>query len=167
MGSKCVGIDKISEKFYQQYQVVLDSMVSRCLFSPSHHKKSNGLAKVHSFAGPFCFCTISNWPHHSPQVWGNPSAQRGILRAWRRLRRQRALPMVVPLHPHMRKRLKEQGLWTMASRCTLLDPLGYVDLLSLAGGAAFVVTDSGGLRKKRITQTSVVQWSCPTRAGVR
>ena len=77
-GSKCGGIDKISEKFYQQYQVVLDSMVSRCLFSPSHHKKSNGLAKVHSFAGPFCFCTISNWPHHSPQVWGNPSAQRGI-----------------------------------------------------------------------------------------
>ncbi len=36
----------------------------------------------------------------------------------------------------------------MASRCTLLDPLGYVDLLSLAGGAAFVVRDSGGLQKE-------------------
>lgn len=58
------------------------------------------------------------------------------------------MPMVVPLHPRTRKRLKEQGLWTMASRCTLLDPLGYVDLLSLAGGAAFVVTDSGGLQKE-------------------
>ena len=114
---------------------LLKSHISNGAESPlRHHKKNNGLAKVHSFAGPFCFCTISNWPHHSPQVWGNPSAQRGILRAWRRLRRQRALPMVVPLHPHMRKRLKEQGLWTMASRCTLLDPLGYVDLLSLAGG---------------------------------
>jgi len=35
MGSKSGGIDKISEKFYQQYQAVLDWMVSRCLFSPS------------------------------------------------------------------------------------------------------------------------------------
>ncbi|MTJ93784.1 MAG: hypothetical protein F8N36_13130 [Desulfovibrio sp.] len=37
MGSKCGGIDKITEKFYQQYQVVLDSMVSRCLFSASSY----------------------------------------------------------------------------------------------------------------------------------
>ena len=36
----------------------------------------------------------------------------------------------------------------MANRCTLLDPLGYVDLLSLVRGAAFVVTDSGGLQKE-------------------
>ena len=53
--------------------------------------------------------------------------------------------MVLPLHPRTKKRLQEQGLQELANRCILLDPMGYVDLLSLVRAAAFVVTDSGGL----------------------
>lgn len=69
------------------------------------------------------------------------------LRGWPRPRPKRAAPLVLPLHPRTKKRLQEQGLQELANRCILLDPMGYVDLLSLVR-AATLVTDSGGLQKE-------------------
>jgi UDP-N-acetylglucosamine 2-epimerase (non-hydrolysing) len=53
----------------------------------------------------------------------------------------------VPLHPRGRARLAEAGL-VSGGNLSIIDPLGYVEFLSLVRGAALVVTDSGGVQEE-------------------
>ena len=57
------------------------------------------------------------------------------------------VPLVVPLHPRGRPTLEAAGLGA-DDRLRVVDPLGYVDFLSLVRGAALVVTDSGGIQEE-------------------
>src|SRR5439155_15292103 len=61
------------------------------------------------------------------------------------------LPVVFPVHPRTRARLeatREVERLEAGARMRLAPPLGYIDLLALAGAARAVVTDSGGLQKE-------------------
>jgi UDP-N-acetylglucosamine 2-epimerase (non-hydrolysing)/UDP-GlcNAc3NAcA epimerase len=61
------------------------------------------------------------------------------------------LPAVFPVHPRTRARLEETGLLARlesAAGMRLTAPLGYLDMLALAGSARAVLTDSGGLQKE-------------------
>ncbi|TDD23516.1 non-hydrolyzing UDP-N-acetylglucosamine 2-epimerase [Nonomuraea diastatica] len=69
----------------------------------------------------------------------------------------RQLPLVVPVHPRGKARLAEAGLVDSPS-VKVVDPLGYVDFLSLVRGAALVVTDSGGVQE----ETTVLGVPCLT-----
>ncbi|MFD9941351.1 non-hydrolyzing UDP-N-acetylglucosamine 2-epimerase [Nonomuraea sp. NPDC059023] len=57
------------------------------------------------------------------------------------------IPLVVPIHPRGRTRLAEAGL-VDGPAVKVVDPLGYVEFLSLVRGAALVVTDSGGVQEE-------------------
>ena len=57
------------------------------------------------------------------------------------------LPVVLPLHPRGRASLEAAGLGALA-RVLVVEPLGYVDFVSLVRGAAVVVTDSGGIQEE-------------------
>ncbi|PZG22643.1 non-hydrolyzing UDP-N-acetylglucosamine 2-epimerase [Nonomuraea aridisoli] len=59
----------------------------------------------------------------------------------------RKVPVVVPIHPRGKARLAEAGL-VDGETVKVVDPLGYVDFLSLVRGAALVVTDSGGVQEE-------------------
>jgi len=65
--------------------------------------------------------------------------------------------LVVPLHPRGRPTLEAAGL-VPGERLRIVDPLGYVDFLSLVRGAALVVTDSGGIQE----ETTVLGVPCLT-----
>ena len=57
--------------------------------------------------------------------------------------------VVFPVHPRTRKMIDEFGLGEKVSshpNIILCDPVGYIDFLSLLGGATLVVTDSGGIQ---------------------
>jgi len=56
----------------------------------------------------------------------------------------RALPVVFPVHPRTRKMLAGADL----AGIELVDPLGYLDFLSLEAEAAAVLTDSGGVQEE-------------------
>ena len=58
----------------------------------------------------------------------------------------RRLPVAFPVHPRTRLRLDEAGLSAPGLR--LLDPLGYLDFLSLVEGARVAITDSGGVQEE-------------------
>lgn len=58
------------------------------------------------------------------------------------------LAVLFPLHPRTRKNIKAFGLEADAARLLLTEPLGYVELMSLAESCRLVVTDSGGLQKE-------------------
>ncbi len=67
------------------------------------------------------------------------------------------LPLIVPLHPRGRPTLEAAGL-RADERLRVVDPLGYVDFLSLVRGAALVVTDSGGIQE----ETTILGVPCLT-----
>jgi UDP-N-acetylglucosamine 2-epimerase (non-hydrolysing) len=58
----------------------------------------------------------------------------------------RDLPVVFPVHPRTRARIESERLPTAGLR--LLDPLGYVEFMSLVCGAAALLTDSGGVQEE-------------------
>jgi UDP-N-acetylglucosamine 2-epimerase (non-hydrolysing) len=59
-------------------------------------------------------------------------------------------PIVFPVHPRTRARLRELGcldvLAAAGVRC--IEPLGYLDFLSLQMGAGAILTDSGGVQEE-------------------
>jgi UDP-N-acetylglucosamine 2-epimerase (non-hydrolysing) len=57
----------------------------------------------------------------------------------------RELPVVFPVHPRTRARL---GDLPTSPGLSLVEPLGYLDFLSLESAAAAVVTDSGGIQEE-------------------
>lgn len=59
------------------------------------------------------------------------------------------LPVVLPLHPRTRRALEREGLMArVAGALTLIDPVGYLDMVMLEKHAGVVVTDSGGVQKE-------------------
>ncbi len=63
----------------------------------------------------------------------------------------RSVPIVFPVHPRTRERLKTFGLLAEledAAGVVLLEPLGYLDFLALTSQSKVIVTDSGGLQEE-------------------
>jgi UDP-N-acetylglucosamine 2-epimerase (non-hydrolysing) len=61
----------------------------------------------------------------------------------------RALPVVFPVHPRTRAALTDKGIQVPdPDRLRLLEPIGYLDFLSLVKDAAAVLTDSGGIQEE-------------------
>jgi UDP-N-acetylglucosamine 2-epimerase (non-hydrolysing) len=67
------------------------------------------------------------------------------------------LPVVLPLHPRGRAHLAAAGLAGVPN-LLVVEPLGYVEFLSLVRGAAAVITDSGGIQE----ETTVLDVPCLT-----
>jgi UDP-N-acetylglucosamine 2-epimerase (non-hydrolysing) len=84
---------------------------------------------------------------HRPSNVDDPAVLRELLDALTRLAGRVAV--LFPVHPRTRKRIHELGHRPFGGHGPrLLDPLGYLDMLSLVAGAALVVTDSGGLQEE-------------------
>jgi UDP-N-acetylglucosamine 2-epimerase (non-hydrolysing) len=60
----------------------------------------------------------------------------------------RALPVVFPVHPRTRARLGDPALARAAAPLRTVEPLGYLEFLSLTSAARLVLTDSGGLQEE-------------------
>lgn len=61
----------------------------------------------------------------------------------------RNLPVVWPLHPRTRAVLHKAGrLDALAQHVTLIQPIGYLDMVQLEKFAALIATDSGGVQKE-------------------
>ena len=83
---------------------------------------------------------------HRPSNVDDPAALTAVLEALERVARQ--MPVVLPLHPRTRKNAERFGLGGLLQELHVLEPLGYIDMLSLTEGAAVVLSDSGGLQEE-------------------
>jgi UDP-GlcNAc3NAcA epimerase len=66
-----------------------------------------------------------------------------ILDAFNRLRE----PVVFPVHPRTQKIVNEIR-FVAKSHLHLIEPIGYLEMVALAGSARLILTDSGGLQKE-------------------
>lgn len=63
----------------------------------------------------------------------------------------RRMPVVFPIHPRTRRQLQAQQLWERLAGTPgvhVLDPVGYVDFMSLVFDCAYALTDSGGIQEE-------------------
>ncbi len=58
------------------------------------------------------------------------------------------LPVVFPVHPRTRQAIARLGMTVRSHGLRLLEPLGYLDFMSLVMSAAAVLTDSGGVQEE-------------------
>lgn len=84
---------------------------------------------------------------HRAENVDDPAVLRNFFEAFA----QAPIPVVYPIHPRARKRLRQQKIWRKLSNSEniqLLQPLGYFDFLVLMKKCEIIITDSGGIQEE-------------------
>jgi len=125
------------ERVVQVGNVMIDSLVASLPAARARRiPESLGLAP-----GGYAVVTL-----HRPSNVDEPETLARLLGALAEIAAE--LPVVFPVHPRTRARLADPALADAAARLTAVEPLGYLDFLSLTSTARLVLTDSGGLQEE-------------------
>jgi len=92
---------------------------------------------------------------HRPANVDNPQRAAELVAALHEVAAE--LDVIIPLHPRGRATLTAAGLLDHP-RIYVVDPLGYVEFMSLVRGAAAIITDSGGVQE----ETTLLRVPCLT-----
>lgn len=106
--------------------------------------------REHDLTGRYAVATL-----HRPGNVDDPEDVAQLVTAMHAVADQ--VPVVLPLHPRGRERLRAAGLFDHPGM-KIVDPLGYLDFMGLVRGADLVVTDSGGVQE----ETTVLGVPCLT-----
>jgi UDP-N-acetylglucosamine 2-epimerase (non-hydrolysing) len=84
---------------------------------------------------------------HRAENVDNPDVLRNFVETFT----ESPIPIVYPIHPRSRKRLRQQKMLKKlsdAKNVQLLPPLGYFDFLTLMKNCELIITDSGGIQEE-------------------
>jgi len=165
------------EKIYRVGNIMVDSL----LFHLEEAKRSDILARLGLLKDRPTSATFSSSPStnsvipyalltlHRPSNVDDRQSLQKILAALELI--AQTIPIIFPIHPRTKKRLAVFGLQDKIFLHDIgseaessfpgihgLDPLGYLDFLSLMISARFVLTDSGGIQE----ETTVLGIPCLT-----
>lgn len=104
--------------------------------------------------GDYAFVTL-----HRPSNVDQPEVLSELLQSLDELGRR--MPVIFAVHPRTRQRIGEFGLSVGNRAVSLVEPLGYLETVSLVERSALVLTDSGGLQE----ETTVLGVPCLTARG--
>jgi UDP-N-acetylglucosamine 2-epimerase (non-hydrolysing) len=95
---------------------------------------------------------------HRPSNVDDDNALKSIVEALVEI--QKETPLLFPVHPRTRERLERGGLLAemQAGGMQVVEPIGYLEFLSLMTQAKFVLTDSGGIQE----ESTVLEVPCLT-----
>ena len=85
---------------------------------------------------------------HRPSNADAPENLRSIMAAAETLGRETGRPVIFPIHPRTKKNLVENNLSINEEVVRIIEPVGYLEMLSLISGAELVMTDSGGIQEE-------------------
>ncbi|MEX2505191.1 MAG: UDP-N-acetylglucosamine 2-epimerase (non-hydrolyzing) [Egicoccus sp.] len=117
------------------------------------HKSRFDAAPVKAAAGLPDRVAVSTL--HRPANVDDPVVAQQIVDALKQV--AKTIDVAIPLHPRGRQRLADLGL-VSGEGIHVIDPLGYVDFVSLVSGADLVITDSGGVQE----ETTILEVPCLT-----
>ncbi|UCG45950.1 MAG: UDP-N-acetylglucosamine 2-epimerase (non-hydrolyzing) [Candidatus Bathyarchaeota archaeon] len=84
---------------------------------------------------------------HRAENVDNPQVLRNLVEAFA----EAPIPIVYPVHPRTKKRLRQWKMWKgllLKKNVQVLEPVGYFDFLLLMKECEMVITDSGGLQEE-------------------
>ncbi len=99
---------------------------------------SSAVQKFYSGNRNFILATI-----HRPENTRSIEKMQAIIQALNILHKD--VEVILPLHPGTKKLLSAYGIKTSF---TIIDPVGYFDMLQLINQSSLIITDSGGLQKE-------------------
>jgi UDP-N-acetylglucosamine 2-epimerase (non-hydrolysing) len=170
------GLRSFDRSMPEEVNRVLVDQVSELLFTPSKGANSNLLregiskAKIH-FVGNVMIDTLVDLLPKAEERWGQLKRRFGVseyvlitlhrpsnvddLKILRNIisslkTMAKKIPVIFPLHPRTRKMGEFSGLINLSGvkGLHLIQPLGYLDFLSLEKHASLVLTDSGGIQEE-------------------
>ena len=83
---------------------------------------------------------------HRAENTDDPNRLKSILAALDEIGKES--PVVLPLHPRTKKMIKTYGLQLREERIRWIDPVSYLDMITLSKHARVILTDSGGVQKE-------------------
>jgi UDP-N-acetylglucosamine 2-epimerase (non-hydrolysing) len=152
---------------------VLTDAISDVLFTTEEAAAANlirenvAASRIHFVGNVMIDCLVDAWPVieerrawealgfapntyglvtlHRPSNVDDPEVLSEIVSALADIARR--LPLIFPVHPRTRDRLHAAGMKDRP-RIHLIDPLGYLEFVSLMSAARVVLTDTGGLQEE-------------------
>jgi UDP-N-acetylglucosamine 2-epimerase (non-hydrolysing) len=124
-------------KIYVTGNTVIDAVIQHL---PIAERKSRILKKVRF--EKFALATA----HRAENV-----DDEAVLRTFMEVFASSPLPVVYPMHPRTKKRLRQNKMYTQISKrgnVQILPPLGYLDFLVLMKKSELIITDSGGIQEE-------------------
>lgn len=124
-------------KIYITGNTVIDAVIQHI---PTAEKKSRILEKI--IFERFALATV-----HRAENVDNPAVLKNLMEAFM----ESPIPIVCPLHPRTKKRLRQTGLYAKvkkSGKLQLLPPVGYLDFLMLMKKSEIILTDSGGVQEE-------------------
>lgn len=116
-------------------------------FTPNESRQADILSHYGLESKQFILATM-----HRASTADNVEAIAHILQAFKQI----GLPILLPLHPHTAKTIKAhsslQQLIQEAKNIHIIEPVGYIETLTLERHAKFIMTDSGGMQKEAYFQ---------------
>lgn len=113
----------------------------------------------------YALCTV-----HRAENTDNPDILTGITEALREIASSQ--PVVLPLHPRTKARMEAASIDPAKLGITIIEPVGYLEMLDLISGASMVLTDSGGLQKEAffmgkpcVTLRTETEWTETVQSG--
>jgi len=107
-------------------------------------------SKTYGLDGKYVVATL-----HRPANVDTPERAAELVKALHQIAAQ--TDVIFPVHPRGRATLTKAGLLD-SPRVKVVDPLGYIEFMSLVRGAAAIVTDSGGVQE----ETTLLRVPCLT-----
>ena len=112
------------------------------LFANKAEQTSNILSRLNIKTKSFILSTI-----HRAENTDNHQRLEAIFRALTLISKE--IPIVLPLHPRTRNALEAMGLLDEVSKVlSIIEPVGYLDMVALERNARLILTDSGGIQKE-------------------
>ena len=118
-------------------------------FSSVSDEKSSLMHKLGLQKNQFILCTI-----HRDSNTDIPENLNAIFRSLIRIQKASEMTIVLPLHPRTKKQMTELLHEDLRSELDsnagikIIDPAGFLDIISLEKNANMMITDSGGLQKE-------------------
>ncbi|MGB9853365.1 MAG: non-hydrolyzing UDP-N-acetylglucosamine 2-epimerase [Candidatus Bathyarchaeales archaeon] len=124
-------------KIYVTGNTVIDAVAQHLLIA---EKKSKILEKI-------AFKEFALATAHRAENVDNP----GVLKNFVEALAEASIPVVYPMHPRTKKRLKQNRLYAKIKKSKnmqILPPVGYLDFLVLMKKCKIILTDSGGIQEE-------------------
>ena len=124
-------------KIYVTGNTVIDAVIQHL---PIAEKKSEILKKIRY--KKFALATA----HRAENV-----DDEAVLRTFMEVFAESPVPVVYPMHPRTKKRLRQNKMYARISKrgnVQILPPLGYLDFLVLMKKSELIITDSGGIQEE-------------------
>lgn len=115
-----------------------DVMLDAAMFYAKISQDKSAVASVMDLSKPFVLATI-----HRQENTNNLKNLTQIIDGLNKLNKD--LQVIVPLHPRTKEIVAKASL---VPEFTIIDPVGYFDMIELLKHCSLVVTDSGGLQKE-------------------